>query len=88
MDTYTIVGSPESASVLKRAAVDGDTETNLGSSGTAGDIVFDCLVGRDTSASAAVQVGLVVSNVGPGAGVVIGLVDVGQSSHSMIESRN
>ena len=77
MDPYTIVGSPEAASVLERAAVDGDTETNLGSSRPTGDIVFDCLIGRDASASAAVQVSLVVSNVSPGAGVVIGLVDVG-----------
>lgn len=72
-NTYTGVRLAEAAGLLEDAAVEGQTETDLGSGCAARDVLLDRLVGGHARARAAVQVSLVVGDVGPRPGVVVRL---------------
>ena len=54
--TYSIVRLANTVSALESAAVKRNTHDNLAGGSTVSEVVFDGLVGRDTSTSTAVKV--------------------------------
>ena len=72
-DTHPRVRFAEAAGLLEDAAVEGQAEADLGSGCAARDVLLDRLVGGHARARAAVQVSLVVGDVGPRPGVVVRL---------------